>query len=247
MRVLLAAKNEAGDPVVEINSCSRRIGGLMTSSVLIPQEQKAFSTVSFGNQQHPILYWAVFKYQFKLAMELITSHGADPTVLNSNNSNLLHILFANFDHDPQHAPQLAELLILKKVNLNLVDKDGKTPLLVAIKKSQQAALEFAHSYNIGRRSALVQDPTYANASSLIRKSMNKLELFDFELKSRKVVSPLHYAIKKSNYDAFMYLARHQLCDTLARNEDQLTPRLSALINSAFYRILLKEEHQQVKR
>ena len=49
-------------------------------------------------------------------------------------SNLLHILFANFNNDLRYANQLAELLLAKKVNLNLIDKDGKSPVLVAIKK-----------------------------------------------------------------------------------------------------------------
>ena len=101
-------------------------------------------------QQHPVLYWTVFKYQFKLAIELIEKFGADPTVLNSNNSNLLHILFANFNHDLRHAIELAELLIARKVNLNLIDKDGKSPVLVAIKKSQIEALQFAHKHNLFR-------------------------------------------------------------------------------------------------
>jgi len=73
-------------------------------------------------------------------MELIRDYDADPTILNSNNSNLLHILFANFKHDLKHAGKLAELLIKQKVNLNLVDKDGKSPLLVAVKKSQVEAI-----------------------------------------------------------------------------------------------------------
>ena len=90
--------------------------------------------LSSKQQQHPVLYWTVFKYEFKLAMELINEYDADPTVLNSNNSNLLHILFANFNHSLKHAAKLADLLIAKQVNLNLVDKDGKSPVLVAIKK-----------------------------------------------------------------------------------------------------------------
>ena len=67
-------------------------------------------------------------------MELINNYNADPTVLNSNNSNLLHILFANFNHGLKYAALLADLLISRSVNLNLVDKDNKTPILVAIKK-----------------------------------------------------------------------------------------------------------------
>ena len=69
-----------------------------------------------------------------MAMELIEKYGADATILNQNNSNLLHILFANFSHDLKYAKPLAELLIRRKVNLNLIDKTGKSPILVAIKK-----------------------------------------------------------------------------------------------------------------
>ena len=88
---------------------------------------------------------------------------------------------------------------------------------------------------------MAQDPCFTQASQLIRKSICKLELFDFKMKSRASMTPLHYAIKKSNYDAFMYLVKHRLCDCLLRNKDMETPRLTALINSAFYRVLLKEE------
>ena len=81
---------------------------------------------------------------------MIEQHDADPIVLNSNNSNLLHILFANFNHNMKEAPRLADLLIKRRVNLNLVDKDGKSPLLVAIKKSQIEAIEYADQHNIER-------------------------------------------------------------------------------------------------
>jgi len=48
----------------------------------------------------------------------------------------------------KYAGQLASLLLARKVNLNLIDKDGKSPVLVAIKKSQIEALKFAHEFNI---------------------------------------------------------------------------------------------------
>ena len=75
-------------------------------------------------------------------------------MLNNNNSNLLHILFANFSHDARNAPQLADLLIRSNVSLNLVDKDGKSPLHVALKKQQLQALQYIHEYNINKRGAL---------------------------------------------------------------------------------------------
>ena len=104
--------------------------------------------------------------------------------MNSNNSNLLHILFANFKHDLKYAGPLAELLIERKVNLNLVDKDGKSPLLVAIKKSQIDAIEFAHHHNIKKHLALMRDASFINATNLIKKNICKLELFDFQMKGR---------------------------------------------------------------
>ena len=246
MRILLSCKDKVGEPLVDINNTLRRVPGQPTRTLaLMPQEQRIVQLS--GNQQHPILYWAVFKYQFKLAIDFIEKHEADPTVLNSNNSNLLHILFANFSHDLKYAPKLADLLISRKVNLNLVDKDGKSPLLVAIKKSQLEAIKFAHQHNIKRHLSMIQDPSFLGASNLIRKSICKLEIFDFQMKGRVQVSPLHYIIKKSNYEAFMYLVQHQMCDYLHRNAEQLTPRLTALINSAFYRVLLKEERYQIRQ
>ena len=87
----------------------------------------------------------------------------------------------------------------------------------------------------------MQDPNFVSASQLIRRSVTRLELFDFRMRGRCKTTPLHYVIKKSNYESFMYLVRHQLCDCLTRDADQMTPRLTSLINSAFYRILIKEE------
>ena len=93
-------------------------------------------------------------------------------------------MFANYNHDLKYADQLAELLIKCKVNLNLVDKDGKSPLMVAIKKSQIEAIKFAHQHNINRQHAMLTDPAYQNTSNLIKKNMQKLELFDFQMKGR---------------------------------------------------------------
>ena len=204
MRILLACKDEKGEPLVDINNNIRKLGGQYRSqSAIVPQEQRLIQLT--GNQQHPILYWAVFKYQFKLAVELIEEYGADPTVLNSNNSNLLHILFANFSHNLKHAGKLAELLIRHQVNLNLVDKDNKTPILVAIKKSQLEAVKFAHQYNIRKYLSLLNSPNFLQATGLIKKNICKIELFDFQMKGRVPITPLHYVIKKANYEVFMYL------------------------------------------
>ena len=78
------------------------------------------------------LYWSVYKHQFELANKLI-EHGADCSMLNHNASNLMHILFSNFDGDLVNAPALADAL-LPHVDPNLVDREGKSPLHVAIKK-----------------------------------------------------------------------------------------------------------------
>lgn len=64
------------------------------------------------------------------------------------------------------------------------------------------------------------DPIFINASKLIKKNICKLELFDFQMKGRVQVAPLHYVIKKSNYEAFMFIIQHQMCDYLHRNSDQ---------------------------
>ena len=143
LNVLLHAKTHDGEMRVNLNNFPRK--SLVQATETSPQ---------LSHQQHPILYWTVFKYQFKLTIDLIQKYGADPTVLNNNNSNLLHILFANFSHDAKNAPKLADLLIESNVSLNLVDKDGKSPLHVALKKNQLQALQYVHDYNIKKRTVL---------------------------------------------------------------------------------------------
>ena len=78
---------------------------------------------------------------------MIENYGADATILNQNKSNLLHILFANYNMNLKYASKLADLLIEKGVSLNLIDREHKTPLLVALKKSQIEAVKYAHNYN----------------------------------------------------------------------------------------------------
>ena len=56
---------------------------------------------------------------------------------------------ANFDKDLQYASELARVLIIdKKVDPNHIDKDGKAPLHVAIKKTQTEALLFAKNLGL---------------------------------------------------------------------------------------------------
>jgi hypothetical protein len=54
---------------------------------------------------------------------------------------------------------------------------------------------------------------------------------------------LHYVIRKANYDAFIYLVGNRLVDFLSYDMDYFTARQTSLINSAFYRILIKEESE----
>ena len=90
----------------------------------------------------------MFKHRFDLAFDLITKYQADGKQLNSNGASLLHILFANYDKDLKNNERLALLLIETcELDVNLGDNDNKTPLHVAINKSQQKALKFAFNYN----------------------------------------------------------------------------------------------------
>lgn len=56
------------------------------------------------------LFWTIFKHQFKLAKKLIEL-GADTSQRNLSESNLLHILFSNFDGDLELAPVIADLIL----------------------------------------------------------------------------------------------------------------------------------------
>ena len=54
---------------------------------------------------------------------------------------------ANFDGNPEKAALLGSKLLEVDVDPNLVDKEGKSPLHVAIKKEQILALRFALETN----------------------------------------------------------------------------------------------------
>ena len=53
---------------------------------------------------------------------------------------------------------------------------------------------------------MLTDPAYVNASETHKRFIEFVELFDFQLKGR-LVTPLHYAVRKSNYEAFMFMVQ----------------------------------------
>ena len=73
-----------------------------------------------------------------------------------------------------------------------------------MKKSQTIAIRFAHEHNIKRQIEMLTDPIYTNLSEQQKKYIDFIELFDFQLKGR-LVTPLHYVVRKSNYEAFMFM------------------------------------------
>jgi len=95
--------------------------------------------------------------------------------LNPNGSNTLHILFANFSFGEDGESQLlADALIGRGIDLNLIDNNGLSPVHVAIKKGQLSALKYAVAHNnrgVGRP-------------------------FLFNIQGKKGSTPLHYSIIK---------------------------------------------------
>ena len=81
-----------------------------------------------------------------------------------------------------------------------------------------------------------------NNIDMIDGKIDSKKFFDFRMKSdRTQINVLHYVIRKANYDAFLFLIENRLVNFLDRDVDLCTPRQTSLINSAFYRILIKEE------
>lgn len=176
------------------------------------------------------IHMSILKHNFVLALRLIEEKGVFPHSLNSNGSNAMHVLFANFMSDEDNAKILANALIHKNININLVDTNGLTPLHVAIKKNQTKALEFAFNYN---NSLLL--------STDAGQETKKVQKFDFNIKAKKKQTPLHYAISKTNFEAFLFMLSNNLSNIWSLDEQFKTPRAISLINSAFYKILFKME------
>jgi len=82
------------------------------------------------------LHLCILKHKFGLGLQLIENKKVNPGILNPNGSNSMHILFANFQFDATgFSESLGRRLIIKGVDINLVDNNGLTPLHVAIKKN----------------------------------------------------------------------------------------------------------------
>jgi ankyrin repeat protein len=86
------------------------------------------------------------------------------------------------------------------------------------------ALEFSLSHN-----------AYSN--------QNQFMQFNFNQQGKKLFTPLHFAVLKSNHEAFIYLMRYALkyIDLLALDELLRTARGLALINSPFFKLLVRLE------
>jgi len=59
----------------------------------------------------------------------------------------MHLIFANFHFDEEGATTLAKTLIKHKINVNLVDQLGFSPIHVALKKNEASAVQFAVRMN----------------------------------------------------------------------------------------------------
>jgi ankyrin repeat protein len=100
------------------------------------------SCLQLRDLKYNALLWACHKHHFALASQMILK-GADTFVVTQNQANLLHIVMANFDTDLDNAAELADLLVTSGVQTKQLDRDGKSPLHLAVKKDQVDALIYA--------------------------------------------------------------------------------------------------------
>jgi hypothetical protein len=82
------------------------------------------------------LHMCILKHRFDLAVKLLdsTKRSLNPHITNSNGSNAMHILFANFNFGQEYSEKLAHKLINKNLDINLIDTNELSPIHVAIKK-----------------------------------------------------------------------------------------------------------------
>ncbi len=76
--------------------------------------------------------------------DFLLDHGADPTLINKNGEQAIHLLFKNMgSSDSQYKLAFAERLLKRSVSINApINQDGDQPLHLAVKRNSEVAVRW---------------------------------------------------------------------------------------------------------
>ena len=133
--------------------------------------------------------------------KLLIEKGCDINAVNNVGCNALHISLSMFGAEAFDFAKLEELLINEKINLNALDKQGRSPLFYCFIKS--------HFYK--RKKGPFSDPIEV-LSILMQNPKTMLDIQD-----NKKRTPLHYACEKGYVISVLSLlkkgAKHDIKDS----------------------------------
>jgi ankyrin repeat protein len=134
-----------------------------------------------GSQKYGYpLHMAIQAEEFALAIKMLgPKFVINVNARDSEDNNALHFLMGHFSADPDKAQRIAQVLLLKGVNPNHLNKAQWSPLHQALKSFQNKALKFAIDFNFAA----------AKAGS---------QRFDFNLQAKDGWTVMHLAVFNSN-------------------------------------------------
>jgi ankyrin repeat protein len=173
------------------------------------------------------LHIAILSSKFDVAIEMLRVPGLDPHVLNTIQANCVHLLFLKYDKEPGPAFEVLKMLVKMKVQVNLIDSIGASPIHIALRKRQYKALQDVVTLNIESKTG---------------------QIFDLNMRDKRGHTPLHYAVEKQDYELFRIITTDKYINVHLHDEHEfLRPRRLTVIFSAFHKILYHREKMIMRK
>ncbi|KAM3134680.1 hypothetical protein pb186bvf_013155 [Paramecium bursaria] len=169
-----------------------------------------------------ILNLAIVKGQIHLIMDIL-NQDADPMITDKHGNTALHYCMACFDRDIKVYKQAFQAIIKKNVNPNFLNKDGLSPLHVAIKKGNVEAVQL-----------------------MIENNKKEIRQFNLNQKSgKKKQSPLHLACQNNYYELVLILLNTNQVRIFQKNAQNEKASDLCKANYRLYKIIMRYEKEQI--
>ena len=150
------------------------------------------------------------------------------SVVNAIGAHILHLLMVKFEKDFKMTKKLLYQIVKMRdiIDINLIDSLQACPLHVAMRKRQFEAIQ---------------------ECAKINRNHNQ-PIFNFNLRNKRGMTPLHYAIEKQDHELLFNLLRDKFIDPLIVDLENFgKPRRKTVIFSAFHKLLYQKEKLIVRR